>query len=76
MNTQFRKGIIEMCVLALIAEQDMYGYEIVQSIASYTDINEGTVMAGQIAGMITREQSCEEIIREMMEQAEHLLNRS
>lgn len=43
MNTQFRKGIIEMCVLALIAEQDMYGYEIVQSIASYTDINEGTV---------------------------------
>lgn len=40
------------------------------------DINEGTVMAGQIAGMITKEQSCEEIIREMMEQAEHLLNRS
>ncbi len=43
MNTQFRKGIIEMCVLALIARLDMYGYEIVQSIASYTDINEGTV---------------------------------
>ena len=40
------------------------------------DINEGTVMAGQIAGMITKEQSCEEIIREMMEQAERLLNRS
>ncbi|MBS4960924.1 MAG: PadR family transcriptional regulator [Clostridiales bacterium] len=43
MNTQFRKGIIEMCVLALTARSDMYGYEIVQSIASYTDINEGTV---------------------------------
>ena len=43
MNTQFRKGIIEMCVLALIGLQDMYGYEIVQRIASYTDINEGTV---------------------------------
>lgn len=41
MNTQFRKGIIEMCVLALIAKKDMYGYEIVQSIAEYTDINEG-----------------------------------
>ena len=38
------------------------------------DINEGTVMAGQIAGMITREQSCEEIIREMMEQAEGMMN--
>lgn len=43
MNTQFRKGVIEMCVLALIARQDMYGYEIVQNIASYTEINEGTV---------------------------------
>ncbi|WP_040195952.1 PadR family transcriptional regulator [Candidatus Soleaferrea massiliensis] len=43
MNTQFRKGVIEMCVLALISRQDMYGYEIVQNIASYTDINEGTV---------------------------------
>ena len=43
MNTQFRKGAIEMCVLALIAAKDRYGYEIVQSIAAYTDINEGTV---------------------------------
>jgi len=43
MNTQFRKGIIEMCILALIARQDMYGYEIVQNIAYYTEINEGTV---------------------------------
>lgn len=29
MNTQFRKGVIEMCVLALIDRKDMYGYEIV-----------------------------------------------
>ena len=31
-------------------------------------------MAGQIAGMISKEQSCEEIITEMMEQAEALLS--
>ncbi len=43
MNTQFRKGVIEMCILALIERTDMYGYEIVQSIAQYTEINEGTV---------------------------------
>lgn len=43
MNTQFRKGVIEMCILALIARRDMYGYEIVQSIAQYTEIAEGTV---------------------------------
>lgn len=41
MNTQFRKGVIEMCILALIERKDMYGYEIVQSIAYYTEINEG-----------------------------------
>ena len=43
MNTQFRKGVIEMCILALIARRDMYGYEIVQSIAQYTESAEGTV---------------------------------
>ena len=43
MNTQLRKGVIEMCILALIERKDMYGYEIVQAIARHTDINEGTV---------------------------------
>ena len=37
------------------------------------DITNGTVMAGQIAGMITREQTCKEMIHEMMEQADRLL---
>ena len=43
LNTQLRKGVIEMCILALIERKDMYGYEIVQSISRHTDINEGTV---------------------------------
>ena len=43
MNTQFRKGIIEMCITALVCRKDMYGYEVVQTIAVYTEINEGTV---------------------------------
>lgn len=37
------------------------------------DIQEGTVMAGQIAGMISQEQTCKEMIDEMMAQAEALL---
>lgn len=32
-----------MCIVALLCRQDMYGYEIVQTIAVYTEINEGTV---------------------------------
>ncbi len=37
------------------------------------DIQEGTVVAGQIAGMISQEQTCKEMIDEMMAQAEALL---
>lgn len=40
------------------------------------DVVSGTVMAGQIAGMIDREQTCAEIVREIMEQAEALLKQS
>ena len=43
MNTQFRKGAIEICILALIEGKNRYGYELVQAIAVYMEINEGTV---------------------------------
>ncbi|MBP3927764.1 MAG: enoyl-[acyl-carrier-protein] reductase FabK [Clostridium sp.] len=39
------------------------------------DVAGGTVMAGQIAGMVNKEQTCQEMIEEMMEQAEKLLGR-
>ena len=39
------------------------------------DVINGTVMAGQIAGMISKEQTCKEMIEEMMEQAGKLLGR-
>ena len=39
------------------------------------DVDNGTVMAGQIAGMVKKEQTCKEMIEEMMAQAEALLGR-
>lgn len=39
------------------------------------DIVDGTVMAGQIAGLIKKEQTCSEIIQEIMKEAEQLLGR-
>ena len=39
------------------------------------DITDGTVMAGQIAGMINKKQTCKEMIDEMMAEATKLLNR-
>ena len=40
------------------------------------DVVNGTVMAGQIAGLISKEQTCKEMIEEMMAQAETLLGRN
>lgn len=39
------------------------------------DVMHGNVMAGQIAGMVDREQTCKEMIDEMMTQADALLGR-
>ena len=39
------------------------------------DVTDGVVMAGQIAGMVSKEQTCKEMIDEMMAQAETLLGR-
>ncbi|MCI8534547.1 MAG: enoyl-[acyl-carrier-protein] reductase FabK [Hungatella sp.] len=38
------------------------------------DVSKGTVMAGQIAGLISKEQTCHEIIEELMAQAGELLH--
>lgn len=37
------------------------------------NLEEGTLMAGQIAGLVCKEQSCQEIILEVMKQGERLL---
>ena len=39
------------------------------------DVTNGTVMAGQIAGMISKEQTCQEMIEEIMAEAKKLLNK-
>ncbi|MBU3206146.1 enoyl-[acyl-carrier-protein] reductase FabK [Clostridium algidicarnis] len=39
------------------------------------DVDYGSVMAGQIAGLIDKEQSCREIIEEMFSKAEETINR-
>ncbi|HEY4553083.1 MAG TPA: PadR family transcriptional regulator [Bacillaceae bacterium] len=43
MNVQFKKGVLELCVLALLDKQDRYGYELVQKISDQIAISEGSV---------------------------------
>lgn len=44
-QTQLLKGVLEGCVLAIIKEKTIYGYELVQSLreAGFTDMVGGTV---------------------------------
>ncbi|CEH35220.1 PadR family transcriptional regulator [Romboutsia lituseburensis] len=65
MNTQFRKGVLEICVLALISKKDMYGYEIVQNISKVIDVNEGTIYP--ILRRLTKEEYFETYILESSE---------
>lgn len=43
MNTQYKKGVLELCVLSLLKRRDRYGYEISEYLSAHIDIADGTV---------------------------------
>lgn len=43
MNIQLKKGNLDLCVLALLEHNDMYGYELVNKISVEIEISEGTI---------------------------------
>jgi PadR family transcriptional regulator PadR len=43
MNAQFKKGVLELCVLVLLDRKDCYGYEMVDEISKNISISEGTI---------------------------------
>ena len=43
MNIQFKKGVLELCVLSILAQKDCYGYELVNEISKNITISEGTI---------------------------------
>lgn len=43
MNIQFKKGILELCVLTILERRDCYGYELVNEISKNISISEGTI---------------------------------
>ncbi len=46
-KTEIRRGLIEMCILALLSNKEMYGYEISKTLSSISDgilyVEEGTL---------------------------------
>lgn len=43
MNTQYKKGVLNLCVLALLHKRGCYGYEISDVLSQHIDIADGTV---------------------------------
>jgi len=40
---QLKKGVLDLCVLALLSRQDSYAYEIASSLAGSIGMGEGTI---------------------------------
>ena len=43
MNAQFKKGVLELIVLAAVEQKDMYGYELVAEVSKVVNVKEGTI---------------------------------
>lgn len=43
MNAQFKKGVLELVVMVVVDENDIYGYELVKTVCEIIQVNEGTI---------------------------------
>ena len=43
MDTQLKRGILDVCVLAAIKNEDSYGYKIIKDLKPYIEISESTL---------------------------------
>jgi PadR family transcriptional regulator PadR len=57
MNPQYKKGVVELCVLSMLDRRDCYGYEVSEEISKHINIASGTVYPVlrklKSAGMVT-----------------------
>ena len=43
MDIQIKRGLLDVCVLAAIKNQDSYGYQIIKDMKPYVEISESTL---------------------------------
>ena len=43
MDVQLKRGLLEVCVLAAIKDNDSYGYQIIKDMKPYVEISESTL---------------------------------
>jgi len=43
MDIQLKRGLLDVCVLAAIQDQDSYGYQIIKDMKPYVEVSESTL---------------------------------
>ena len=43
MDVQLKRGVLEICVLSAMLEEETYGYELIRKVSPYIDISESTL---------------------------------
>lgn len=64
-NTQFKKGVLELLVLLIVESEDKYGYEMVEEVSKIVNVNEGTIYP--ILKRLTNENYFETYLKESNE---------
>lgn len=64
-NTQFKKGVLELLVLLIAQDEDKYGYEMVEEVSKIVNVNEGTIYP--ILKRLTNENYFETYLKESKE---------
>ncbi len=65
MNTQFKKGVLELIVLLVISKEDKYGYQLVSEVGKIVDVNEGTIYP--LLKRLTNDKYCETYLEQSAE---------
>ncbi len=65
MNTQFKKGVLELVVMIVVSKHDIYGYELVKQVCEVVQVNEGTIYP--LLKRMTNEKYFETYLRESTE---------
>lgn len=43
MNSQYKKGVVELCILSMLSRGDSYGYDVSDFLTGHMDLSEGAV---------------------------------
>lgn len=65
LNSQFKKGVLELCVLSTISKKDCYGYELVETISKNIEISEGTIYP--LLRKLVKQEYCTTYLKESQE---------